>query len=1044
MSGVIVRARFRPRAPADGAVVELRVCGGSGVRADFEGQQWWPLIIPGGLPVLKARLGWDGQRFDGGAVTTVGQMRIADSDGRLEPYKGLIWKGATAEIWTAPLKQRNGVELTADGDFTLLWQGLADDIKVEGQICTIVLADAGEKLRVPVLDQEYDGAGDLGGIAERKGGKIGRGWGRCPSVKGRLIDSAYWIYDFGITPDGAATIHAVRDGGYGLAVQTTAASLAALRALALDDGKVATCVVANRVLVRWWTRPKFLPSADITFGATTRPAEIAASVLAARAPSVAFGAGQVAAYNAVQAASCGRYVDPDADASLTVEGLLDWLFNGLGSWWQLSAAGTLEIGRYGEGGVSYTVDETRVIDVDRQGIIMPVARRSLGYQPNAAIHGDSDIAASITAGDVQGLGWLATSSATGTLLLNAAYTAVAATAVTGNSGEAVLCATDAAGDQVPGTDFAYSWAGRARRVARHPGHDDASPTIFTQLASKKGFIVHHLGGNGGAFLAPAGVLVRNRLLQSESLSVSPWSASGVSVSINAGVDHYGVQGLDRIIEDTSTGWHFIDQAYTPGSDPTGLSWTLSAVVQAGGRSKIQLCFPAAGGVFAMETVCNFDLATGTRISNTANVTGYGIVQLGGGLYRIWMTAPATGNAPIVGRIFLLDGAGNRSYTGDGSALLYAGHVQVEQASTFTAYQCTTTGPAQRTAFCYKVGAQWYYDRGDGTQVAFVPDSNCIALGWLATSSDDTISGGGLLSPVTLTEAAFPAADVTAENTAADTAAVGGRVSATIAATIAASGRLVSGAKVPQAIVAGAGTVLTASPLSASQSSGVATINVAAHTRYYDFGAVSYNAGAITGLSTSTVYYIYADDPDYAGGAVTYVATTSLTAAIATGRIYFGKLVTPSTGSGGTTVPPPEYCVDIAMWLGGALRAGDARRGDDLWCMDDGGRFIGRRAIESLEYAVADCVELRAGHARVVVSDTTPLWTTTRGLIRAGVARPGDRVAVRLSGIDAVLALDCVSRVGARPVALIRVGDHSYAAGVEPDAMIYTHNGAQKP
>lgn len=288
------------------------------------------------------------------------------------------------------------------------------------------------------------------------------------------------------------------------------------------------------------------------------------------------------------------------------------------------------------------------------------------------------------------------------------------------------------------------------------------------------------------------------------------------------------------------------------------------------------------------------------------------------------------------------------------------------------------------------------------------------------------------------------ADITANNTAADTAAVGGRVAATIAATIAASGRLVSGAKVPQAIVAGAGTVLTASPLSASQSSGVATINAAAHTRYYDFGAVSYNAGSITGLSTSTTYYVYADDPDYAGGAVTYVATTSLTAAIATGRIYFGKIITPSSGSGGTTVPPSEYCVDRAMWLGGALRAGDARRGDDLWCMDDGGRFIGRRAIESLEYAVADCVELRAGYARVVVSETTPLWTATRGLIRAGGARPGDRVAVRLSGIDGVLALDRVSRVGARPVALIRVGDHSYAAGVEPGAMIYTHNGAQKP
>lgn len=88
------------------------------------------------------------------------------------------------------------------------------------------------------------------------------------------------------------------------------------------------------------------------------------------------------------------------------------------------------------------------------------------------------------------------------------------------------------------------------------------------------------------------------------------------------------------------------------------------------------------------------------------------------------------------------------------------------------------------------------------------------------------------------------------------------------------------------------------PLTAStDSGGFSQISVAAHDVQYGFGEVSYNSGTISGLSPSTTYYVYADDPDYEGGAVTYLATTNANLITASdGRYYVGRITTPATQS----------------------------------------------------------------------------------------------------------------------------------------------------
>jgi hypothetical protein len=91
---------------------------------------------------------------------------------------------------------------------------------------------------------------------------------------------------------------------------------------------------------------------------------------------------------------------------------------------------------------------------------------------------------------------------------------------------------------------------------------------------------------------------------------------------------------------------------------------------------------------------------------------------------------------------------------------------------------------------------------------------------------------------------------------------------------------------------------TAVILTATSGASTSTISVVSHSVKFDFGTVSYNSGTITGLSTSTDYYVYASDADFAGGAVTYLATTNTDNLIASGIYYVGVVTTPVAATSG--------------------------------------------------------------------------------------------------------------------------------------------------
>lgn len=122
-------------------------------------------------------------------------------------------------------------------------------------------------------------------------------------------------------------------------------------------------------------------------------------------------------------------------------------------------------------------------------------------------------------------------------------------------------------------------------------------------------------------------------------------------------------------------------------------------------------------------------------------------------------------------------------------------------------------------------------------------------------------------------------------------------------------------------------------LTASSGASTSTISIASHSVKFDFGTVAYNSGSISGLTPETLYYVYADDPDYDGGAVTYLATTNPDNLIAQGRYYVGYIVTPITGSsesiiGATATNPVELQTSAAHgWASGQQVVLDNLPGD---------------------------------------------------------------------------------------------------------------------
>lgn len=152
--------------------------------------------------------------------------------------------------------------------------------------------------------------------------------------------------------------------------------------------------------------------------------------------------------------------------------------------------------------------------------------------------------------------------------------------------------------------------------------------------------------------------------------------------------------------------------------------------------------------------------------------------------------------------------------------------------------------------------------------------------------------------------------ITQAQAAADTAqAAANTAQAAAAAADTAASNAQGAADSANATAAITNSYVTGSTITATDAGSDVTATISAHTRAYADGTtVAVSGGNVTGLSYTTDYYIYYDQPSRSGGAVTYQATTSAgTAAQIGDRHLVGSVTTPAAAApptGGKYVEPP--------------------------------------------------------------------------------------------------------------------------------------------
>ena len=209
----------------------------------------------------------------------------------------------------------------------------------------------------------------------------------------------------------------------------------------------------------------------------------------------------------------------------------------------------------------------------------------------------------------------------------------------------------------------------------------------------------------------------NVQISSEDFSNAIYLQIGVTVTTNAIVAPDGNTTADKIVEDTSTGFHTIDIL----NPPVGAgSYTVSVFVKAAERTKFQIL-----GFFALTGNVTFDLTAGTATTTAPALNGK-IENYGNGWFRCSATfTDLTGvNAQILFNI--LNNSGSNGYTGTSGSGLYLWGAQLEAGTYSTSYIPTVASTVTRNAdVISKTGISSLIGQTEGTIYAEIKVNKLI-------------------------------------------------------------------------------------------------------------------------------------------------------------------------------------------------------------------------------------------------------------------------------------------------------------------------------
>ncbi|WJY18672.1 hypothetical protein QQS45_13885 [Alteriqipengyuania flavescens] len=231
------------------------------------------------------------------------------------------------------------------------------------------------------------------------------------------------------------------------------------------------------------------------------------------------------------------------------------------------------------------------------------------------------------------------------------------------------------------------------------------------------------------------------------------------------------------------------------------------------------------------------------------------------------------------------------------------------------------------------------------------------------------------------------------------------------------------------------------------SPATATISVAASTVYIGNVSLSYNAMSV-GVSgtngTSADYWLYLDDPSYAGGSKTLVATTDKKVlSQGNGRVFVGAVTvvypTSGTGSGSGGPGGGEGCVCIDMLLPEFGLAGSVQPGDELLVANPLTGALRKGLVSFRDTKMAECVRFTTSKGVWLDCSTSAPIALADGSECLAPELIGKTVPVVIDGEHMLDTVTDVASIGQRLVAHITCENDFFLAGGSAGKFVLHHN-----